>query len=135
LDEIRLYVEAIDNGDAGFKLHIANFSDTDLELRHVELDHWYLANRALTPPKGLLQAKGSAKAGRPGTGTFSVTLTSADIRTLIQGIEPAQNVRSAPAARLEAVREARVPFSILRGGTAVTLPTYVIDQLTGTKQE
>lgn len=143
LQEFRIYVDALDSGQAHFVLHLSNFSGSDIVLKHVELHHWYLANRALTQIHALLQAKGSAEAGRPGNGTFSVSLTSADIRTIVLGIEPAQNLRSAPAARLEAVgicvftvkgREARVPLTILREGTRITLPTHVIEQIVGARQ-
>jgi hypothetical protein len=135
LEHLHVYFEAADRARADFAIRIANFTRLQLELRHVEVHHWQLCNHVMGTQTALLRASGSAASGAVGHGHFCVSLDSADIRTIIRGIEPSPNLRSSPSFRLDAQgscilvagrRELRVPFSFARPYLGIQVPDHII---------
>ncbi|MEK6706451.1 MAG: hypothetical protein AABZ06_11755 [Bdellovibrionota bacterium] len=98
---IYIYIEAKDNGRIDFWLNIANFSNKNLEMDHIEINWWKIGTRRLPDKSEFIRASGDVKKQSVGRCGFSISLLTADIRDIVRGIEVAQNTKCNPRAELE----------------------------------
>lgn len=137
-EAFKLYVEAADKGRADFRILVINFSGLPLTVQHVELHWWRLASRNLAEPSELLKAHGSIGVQSADTAYFSVKLAAADVRDIVNAIDPSQNLKSAPQTSLNfnatvafkyKSREIRVRHNFEVECICLNIPTSVIQKL------
>jgi hypothetical protein len=138
LEAFSLYLEASDKGRADFRILAINFAAIPLALQHVELHWWRLANRSLAEASELLKANGSVGVESADSVFFSVKLAAADIRDIIKAIEPSQNLKSAPRARLDfdltfvfrhKTQDIRVRHNFETECACLNIPTHILEQV------
>jgi len=143
-ESFSVYIEASDKGRADFRIAVVNFSGVPLTVEHVELHWWRLASRPLAEPSELLKAAGSISVEGVDAAFFSVKLAAADIRDIVNAIEPSQNAKSAPRARLDfnvtlafryKGKGIRVRHNFEVECVCLQIPTAVIQQLEKTAKQ
>jgi hypothetical protein len=135
-------LQAVDRGTAHFQFNIVNFSESQLSVGHIELNHWKVGQRSMSERDEFIKAWGTVNGASIEQGGFNLALGTADIRDIIGGVPDAQNSKSSPEAYLEArgicvvkkgTKEVRVPFDFNQRAVGLIIPSALIAELSAIK--